>query len=227
MLCAKLAAEGARVFVGYRARSHRAEEVVSQIQAAGGIAQAVLLDVTEPDSITQAVGIWAEHGPNLRLVNNAGITHAARFGFDDPTAFADVMQVNLIGAASLLRACVRPMLQVGGGSVVNVGSIGGLRAMPGSAAYSASKGGLIALTRTVSAELMPKGIRVNAVIPGVLDLGMANRMAPQLRDAWLAHLPAGRTGSGEEVAEAVSWLLSEAASYVVGHALVVDGGLSL
>lgn len=220
----ELASRGAHVAVGYRVQQPKAEAVVQAIRAAGGSAEAVQLDVTDDKSVKAAF----DAQPALdMLVNNAGLLRMGAFGFDDPDAWQEVIEVNLLGTARVSRAAIRPMMAGGGGTIVNVASLAAIRGVPGHSAYSASKGGLVALTRTLAAELAPRGIRVNAVVPGVLDVGMAQRMPPKLRDTWLEHLPMGRIGEAAEVARAVSFLASEDSSYIVGHALVVDGGLCL
>jgi 3-oxoacyl-[acyl-carrier protein] reductase len=110
---------------------------------------------------------------------------------------------------------------------VLVGSVAGLRASPGQVGYAASKAGLHAATATLAAELAPRGIRVNAVLPGLIAAGMAARLDQRIVEDRRRHIPLGRLGRAEEIAEAVAFLCSDAASYIVGHALVVDGGLSL
>jgi 3-oxoacyl-[acyl-carrier protein] reductase len=223
-----LAQRGAVVAIGYRVQRSKAERVADSIRAAGGACLTVQIDVTHSDSVQAAIDtVMAERSRIDLLVCNAGVSGSALFAMDDASSWDEVVGVNLLGAARCARAVVRPMIAAGGGRIIFVGSIAGHRAQPGSSAYAASKGGLIALTRTLGAELAARGVRVNAVVPGMLDIGMAARTPPDVQRAWTAHLPTGRPGTGAEVAAAVAWLASEASSYVVGHALVVDGGLSL
>ena len=113
------------------------------------------------------------------------------------------------------------------GAIVNVASVAGLRASPGQANYSASKGGLVAMGRTIAAELAPFGVRVNSVVPGLLTTGMAGRLDHRALEKKQESLPLKRLGTGEEVAAAVCFLLSDDAAYITGQTLVVDGGLSL
>jgi 3-oxoacyl-[acyl-carrier protein] reductase len=113
------------------------------------------------------------------------------------------------------------------GAIINVASASARRASPGQASYAASKGGLLSLSRTLAAELGPRGIRVNAVVPGLIDAGMVSRMDHRARDRVLTHVPLGRLGSAEDVARAVTFLASDDAAYIVGCELPVDGGLTL
>jgi 3-oxoacyl-[acyl-carrier protein] reductase len=119
------------------------------------------------------------------------------------------------------------MLSAGRGAIVHIGSVSGMRASPGQAGYSAAKGGLVAMTATVAAELAPRGIRVNTVVPGLIATGMAQRLDHRVVDRYVERVPMGRLGTAEEVAEVVLFLASPAASYVTGQAIVVDGGWSL
>ena len=127
----------------------------------------------------------------------------------------------------MTRAVVRPMLAARRGAIVYVGSVAGMRASPGQAGYSASKAGIIAITSTLAAELAPRQIRVNAVVPGLCSTGMGLRLDRRAVEAHVARIPLGRTGTSDEIAEVVLFLASDAASYVIGQAIVVDGGLSL
>lgn len=139
-----------------------------------------------------------------------------------------VMEINLRGVWNCMRHELRQMLQQGSGAIVNCSSIGGIAGAPGLSAYSASKHGVIGLTKTAALEYAAKGIRVNAVCPGMINTPMADVLTggnTQILDEMVKNAPIGRLGEPEEIAAAVLWLCSPGASYVIGHALVVDGGL--
>jgi 3-oxoacyl-[acyl-carrier protein] reductase len=138
-----------------------------------------------------------------------------------------VLSTNLDGAFHCSRAVVARMMHARAGAIVNVASITGVRANPGQANYSASKGGLLALSRTLAAELAPKNIRVNAIVPGYFDVGITQHLDHRMLERGLAHVPLRRLGAAEEAAKAVTFLASDDASYIVGCELTVDGGLSL
>lgn len=220
--------EGAWVGVHARVRTDEADAVLRGVREAGGEGRTVRFDLRDAAETASAVrAIEEERGGIDVLVANAGITREGWFAMDDAAAWEEVLAVDLAGTATTLRAVVRPMIARRSGAIVVVGSVAGHRGAPGQTAYAAAKGGLLALTRSLAAELAPRGVRVNAVVPGMLDTGMASRTTPQVRARWLDHVPLGRAGTAEEVARAVLFLASDDASYVVGHALVVDGGLSV
>jgi 3-oxoacyl-[acyl-carrier protein] reductase len=221
------AAEGAHVWVGYVSRADAADDTASAAQAAGGTATPLAIDVTSGDSVAAAIARATEGRGCDVLVNSAGVSRNQWFALSGPDDWEEPLRVNLGGALRVSRAVLRPMLAAGRGSIIHVGSVAGERASPGQAGYSASKGGVTALTRTLAAELAPRGIRVNAVVPGLCAAGMAQRFDRRAFDEHVARIPLGRAGSGDEIAAAVLFLASDAASYIIGHALVVDGGMSL
>jgi 3-oxoacyl-[acyl-carrier protein] reductase len=145
----------------------------------------------------------------------------------DREAWDDVIRTNLDGTVQCTRAVVPSMWRRKRGAIVNLASVSGVRASPGQANYAASKGALLALTRTLGAELAPKGIRVNAVVPGLIAAGMVARMDPRIVAEKTSLIPAGRLGDTADVARAVLFLASDDARYVIGQALAVDGGLTL
>ena len=225
-LAVAFGSEGAWVGVGCRLRVAEAEAVLGRVREAGGDGEVVAFDLRDRPAVTAAITALDNRRPLDVLVANAGIAGEGFFATSSQEEWEDVVAVDLLGTASTVRAATRGMLTRGRGAVVVVGSVAGLRAVPGQSSYATAKGGLLALVRTAGAELAPRGVRVNAVIPGVIDVGMTHRSPRPLIDRWVAAIPAGRKGRPEEVAGAVLVLASDQASYVVGQALVVDGGLS-
>jgi 3-oxoacyl-[acyl-carrier protein] reductase len=221
------AREGARVGMGYRAREADARAARDAVEAAGGTAVLLAFDVRSPAAVDDAFARFAGDGAIDVVVNNAAAVRDEWSLFIGEAEWDEVISVNLTGTFNCCRAAMRHMLPRRAGAIVNVGSIAGLRASPGQASYSASKGGIAALTATLAAELAPRGVRVNCVEPGMLRVGMGQRLDHDKAKVILSRVPLGRFGEGVEVAAAVLFLASDDASYIVGHRLVVDGGLSL
>ena len=221
-----LAANGP-VACGYRSDETGAKETVESIVASGGEAQAFALDVSiEHDvrEVFRSVEQWA--GPPLVLVNNAGVSLDGlliRYSSED---LERTLTVNLVGAFLCSREALRPMLKARWGRIVNISSSVGLRGNPGQTAYSASKAGLIGLTRSLAREVGRKGIAVNAVCPGLIDTDMTADLSGENRAQLLEATPAGRAGRPEEVAAVVRLLASDDGSYVNGAVVPVDGGLT-
>jgi len=221
------AEEGAFVIIGYLARQRDAEKTLALVREAGGEGRTLAFDVSKREVVDRAVDeILLERKRIDVLVNNAGIARDELFPLMEQESWDDVIATNLSGLFHCARAVVRPMLAHGGGVIVNVGAVSALRASPGQVNYAASKGGLVAFTRALGAELAPRGIRVNAVIPGAIAAGLAARVDRRVADRLKSAIPLGRFGTAEEVARAVLFLASDDATYVIGQALVVDGGLS-
>jgi len=218
-----LANDGWPVGVNYRQDSEGAEAVVKQITDAGGRAIALQGDVSDPETADELVGrLEDELGPVLVLVNNAGVRADGLSPQIDDEDWQKVIDTNLSAAFRLTRRALRPMIRARYGRVVNIASIVGQRANPGQANYAASKAGLVALTKTVAAEVAKRGVTVNAVAPGLIETEMTEGIGGNL----LEHVPARRAGTPEEVAECVRFLASDGATYVTGVCLTVDGGLT-
>jgi 3-oxoacyl-[acyl-carrier protein] reductase len=218
-----LAREGWPVGVSYRSDSEAAEAVVEEITSAGGRAKALQGDIADPDTAEMLFKtLEDEFGPVLVLVNNAGVRADGLSPQIDDEDWAKVIDTNLSAAFRLTRRALRPMIRARYGRVVNIASIVGQRANPGQANYAASKAGLVAMTKTVAAEVARRGVTVNAVAPGLIETDMTEGIAENL----LEHVPARRPGTPEDVAECVRFLASDGAGYVTGVCLTVDGGLT-
>jgi 3-oxoacyl-[acyl-carrier protein] reductase len=219
----KLARDGWPVGVNYRKDAEGAEAVVAEITGAGGRALALQGDVAEPETAERLFGtLEEEFGPVLVLVNNAGVRADALSPQIDDEGWQKVIDTNLSAAFRLTRRALRPMIRARYGRVVNIASIVGQRANPGQANYAASKAGLVALTKTVAAEVAKRGVTVNAVAPGLIETEMTEGVGEKL----LEHVPARRAGTPDEVAECVRFLTTDGAAYVTGVCLTVDGGLT-
>jgi 3-oxoacyl-[acyl-carrier protein] reductase len=219
--------EGAHVFVGYRSHAGEAAETAAAIRETGGSGTPIGFDIRDAAAVERAFDEVAAGGALDVLVNNAGTSRDGLFPLLDEDSFADVVSTNLLGTVRCCRAAVRGMWRRRSGAIVNVASVSAIVASPGLTSYAASKGGIVAFTRSLAAELAPKGIRVNAVLPGLLGTGMVTRLDARVVAEKQQRIPLGRLGTGDEVARAVLFLASPDAAYVVGQALVVDGGMSL
>ena len=225
-----LANDGWAVAVNYSRDRDGAEAVSGTIEDAGGVAAPLGADIAEPEAPERILAEARERlGPVLVLVNNAGITAdnlSMRLSDED---WSRVLDVNLTAAFRLTRAAIAPMLRQRFGRVINVSSVVGLRANPGQANYAASKAGLLALTRTVAAEVARRRVTVNAVAPGLIETELTSELGPDgngSAEGLLASIPARRPGTPEEVASCIRFLASDEAAYVNGAVLPVDGGMS-
>ena len=227
VIAESFAREGARVGIGYRTRREEAETTLAQVEAAGGRGTLLEFDVRDPAAVAAAVERFAHEGGLDVLVNNAALVSDRLFALMSFEEFERVVGVNLDGTFHCCRAVLGVMMARRRGAIVNIASVAGLRASAGQANYAASKGGVIAFTATLGAELARHGIRVNAVAPGLLTTGMGARLDRGLAQQRRSAIPLARFGEADEVARAVVFLASDEASYVVGQCLVVDGGLSL
>ncbi len=229
----KFAAEGAAVGVLDRDES-ACQEVVAEIVAAGGHAHALAADVTQEQAVDYAVADLRSHFGLINvLVNNAAVMPAGRLHETPPSDFDRCVTVNLRGAYLVSRAVIPQMIELRQGSIIHMSSVTGVIGLPGLAAYSATKGALIALARAMSTDYARLGIRINTVAPGTIDSPMlhsflAAQSAPEhLRRAFDEMHPIGRVGTIEEVANVCLFLASDEASFVTGANYQVDGGLSV
>lgn len=224
----ELAGRGATVLVNYNGSKERAEEVVAQIAAMGGTAEAVCCNVAD----FQACGNMVEeavkrHGHVDILVNNAGITRDNLLMRMTEEEYDAVLDTNLKGAFNTIRHLSKFFLKQRSGKVINVTSVSGVMGNAGQANYSASKAGLIGLTKSVARELASRGICVNAVAPGFIDTEMTQALPEKTREAAVGQVPMGRMGAPEDVAKAVAFLAGSGADYVTGQVLCVDGGMAM
>jgi len=188
------------------------------------------VDITDYDAVTKAV---AAAGPVDILVNNAGWDMFRPFLKTDPAFWQKIVSINLMGALNMMHAVLPGMVERGGGKVVSIASDAGRVGSSGEAVYSACKGGIIALTKTLARELATKGVRLNAVCPGVTETGMLESFMrgagdpEKLREAFRRAVPVGRLGKPEDIAGAVLFLASDDAGFITGQTLSVSGGLTM
>lgn len=221
----KLAALGADIAVVYAGNAERANKVCAACEALGVRARAYQCDVADFDAVKQTVAaVKAELGSVDLLVNSAGITRDGLVAAMCEADFDAVIDTNLKGTFNMIRHCARLFLRTGRGRIVNISSVAGVAGNAGQANYSASKAGVIGLTKSVARELAPKGITCNAVAPGFVATDMTAAL-PLTDEQIRAAVPLGRMAKPEEIADAVAFLLQS--DYITGQVLCVDGGVAI
>ncbi len=220
-----LSRDGLKIVVASNERENN-DKVVEEIRAAGGEAIAVYLDLAQADSIREAFQeALTACGRIDVLVNNAGITKDALSMRMKPEDWNLVLQINLSGAFLCAQQVIPGMMRERWGRIVNISSVVGLMGNIGQANYVASKAGLIGLTKTLALELASRNITVNAVAPGFIETDMTRVLPEEIKQKMLARIPLARMGQPADVAAAVRFLVSDAASYITGQVLSVNGGM--
>lgn len=223
----RFAGEGARIVLAhYDPDDSAAEETLKLLADMGAEAESHRLDVSRFQEVDLFFRKVLDKFQRVDvLVNNAGITRDTLLMRMNEEDWDMVLNVNLKGVFNCTRAVIRSMIKERAGRIVNISSVVGQIGNPGQANYSASKAGVMALTKTTAKEVAPRGITVNGVAPGFIDTEMTAVLSKRVKDAFLTQIPLGRMGSPEEVAETVYWLCSDAANYITGQIVHVNGGM--
>jgi len=225
-ICLSLAQPNTHIYFNYFPKDPAAAETEKLIVAAGAIAKSACVDVASEKSVSDYINsIIKETGQIDVLVNNAGITRDSLLVRMKAKDWDDVLNINLKGAFHCTKAVARNMMKHRRGCIVNISSVSGVIGNSGQVNYSASKAGLIGLTKSVAKELAPRGITVNAVAPGFIETDMTDLLPEDVKKGMLDQVPLGRAGKPEDVAGVVAFLVSERAAYITGQVIHVSGGL--
>ena len=221
----RLAKAGYTVIINYQSNEQAAQETLQAIQSQGGQAELLRFDVSNPESVQNALESWQTAHPEDYidvLVNNAGIRRDNLLVFMEPDEFETVLRTNLFSFYHVTRPLLTPMIRHKHGRIINIASLSGITGLPGQCNYAAAKGGLIAATKSLAKEVAKKNVTVNAVAPGFIKTDMTDG----LEEAELKKtVPMNRFGSAEEVAALVAFLASDDASYITGECISINGGL--
>ncbi|MEB3101202.1 3-oxoacyl-[acyl-carrier-protein] reductase [Ferviditalea candida] len=221
-----LADAGADVMINYSGSEQAAEEVASLIRDMGRKAEKIRANVGSSAEVEQMVKATLEKMGKIDiLVNNAGITKDNLIMRMKEEEFDQVIETNLKGVFNCIKAVTRPMMKQRSGTIINITSVVGVTGNPGQANYVASKAGVIGLTKTAAKELASRSITVNAVAPGFIVTEMTDKLPEEAKESIMNQIPFGRMGKPEEIAKVVVFLASDAAAYMTGQTLHVDGGM--
>lgn len=223
-----LAANGAAVIVNYNGSKERADEVVKEIEAAGGTAEAIQCNVAEFQASEEMVKSILENYKKVDiLVNNAGITRDGLLMRMPEEDYDAVLDTNLKGTFNMIRHLSRSFLKQRSGKIINLSSVSGVMGNAGQANYSASKAGVIGLTKSVARELASRGVCVNAIAPGFIDTEMTQAMPEEAQNGLKQMIPLGRMGEAAEVAKLVLFLAGNDSNYITGQVISIDGGMTM
>lgn len=224
----ELAANGAFVIVNYNGSKAAAEQTVAEIKEAGGDAVAYQCNVADYKACAGMTADLIKSYAHIDiLVNNAGITRDGLLMKMSEEDFDAVIDTNLKGCFNTIRHLSRYFLKQRAGKIINISSVSGILGNAGQANYSASKAGIIGLTKAVARELASRGINVNAVAPGFVETDMTDALSDSVKVGLTDQIPLGRTGKPKDIAKAVAFLASDAADYITGQVLSVDGGMAI
>ena len=224
----KLAAEGAAVVINYHGSMEKAKEVKAEIESDGGIAEIMQCNVADYQATEAMIRkVTDDFGRLDILVNNAGITRDGLLMKMSEEDYDTVLDTNLKGTFHCIRFAARQMLRQRGGRIINLSSVSGILGNAGQANYSASKAGVVGLTKSAARELASRGITVNAIAPGFIETEMTAVLTEKVRESAVAQITMGAFGTAEDVAEAVAFLASDSARYITGQTIHVDGGMAM
>lgn len=224
----ELAAKGAFVIVNYNGSKEAAEQTVAEIKAAGGDAVAYQCSVSDYEACGAMITALIKEYTHIDiLVNNAGITRDGLLMKMSEEDFDAVINTNLKGCFNTIRHMSRYILKQRAGKIINISSVSGILGNAGQANYSASKAGVIGLTKAVARELASRGINVNAVAPGFVETDMTDALSDSVKENLKSQIPLGKIGHPQDIAKAVAFLASPDANYITGQVLSVDGGMAI
>jgi len=222
----KFAQNGAKVVINYNGSKEKAEETLKEITDNGGEGMCIKANVAEMNEAQELIQtVIKEYGKIDILVNNAGITRDNLVMGISEEDFDSVIGTNLKGTFNCIKSIYRPMLKQRAGRIINMSSIVGIVGNAGQANYSASKAGVIGITKSVAKEVAKRGITVNAIAPGFIQTDMTDVLSDKVKDSMLAQIPMNRFGQTDDIANAALFLASDMASYITGQVITVDGGL--
>ena len=223
-----LAKNGATVIVNYNGSKEAADEVVAEITSNGGTAEALQCNVSDYAASEAFVKTVLEKYKKVDiLVNNAGVTRDNLIMRMSEEDYDTVLDTNLKGTFNMIKHLSRSFIKQRGGKIINITSVSGVLGNAGQANYSASKAGVIGLTKSVARELASRGINVNAVAPGFIDTDMTKNMTDDAKKELNSMIPMGRVGSTKDIAQMVLFLASDNANYITGQVICVDGGMAI